>query len=76
MTTFLRVCADCEAETGALDRHDARKSHGLCQRHFVELLQQAGLEPEQISTAVNEMQPDGFCPDLGQAQQLELEAAR
>jgi hypothetical protein len=40
------------------------------------LLQQAGLEPEQISTAVNEMQPDGFCPDLGQAQQLELEAAR
>jgi hypothetical protein len=63
---LMRVCADCEFEAGAMDRGDAFKSHGLCQRHFVGLLTEAGLSSEKISEAVAEMGPEAFCPDLGE----------
>lgn len=61
---LIRACAACESEFGLLDRSDARKTHGVCRRHFRELLEQSGLGEVAITTEMAGMRAEAFCPDL------------
>ncbi len=59
-----RACANCEQEKGTLDRSDDTKSHGLCERHFMETLRNFGLSNEEIVEEIKEVSKKGFCQDL------------
>lgn len=61
-----RACANCEKELGILDRSDRTKSHGMCKRHFMEFVRDAGTPEDEIQQALKEFSTTGFCPDLQQ----------
>lgn len=60
--TIVRVCAACQpvgtAPMGAI------VSHGVCRRHFVAALREAGCRKELIAEMLAEMEPEAFCADL------------
>ena len=61
---MIRVCADCEMERGALDRSDPSKTHGVCLRHFVEFLLEAGTPWPEVRDGIDRVRAGGgFIPD-------------
>lgn len=62
--SLIRACAHCEGEFGILTRADETKTHGLCRRHFVALLESAAIPQADIQKAIAQAGPAAFCPDL------------
>lgn len=62
-----RACAACEREHGLLLFGHVNKSHGLCKRHAIDTLSEAGLPWAEIEDLVARIEGggEGWPPDLG-----------
>jgi hypothetical protein len=58
-----RVCSYCEQEGGPVNVVGV-KTHGICQRHWLEMAQQAGTPQEKIDRRLAD-QTKAFAPDTG-----------
>jgi len=75
---LIRMCANCQQEYG-LDIKGLQVSHGICNRHAVEMLKSIGAEGAARDFASKHSENDGL--DLSDAENLtkkkaELDAAR
>lgn len=59
-----RACANCEAERGTLNRADENTTHGICLKHFVASLLEAGQPWTAIREGIDIVNKgQGFVPE-------------
>ncbi len=56
---MIRVCANCELDRGTLDRTDPNKTHGICKKHFVQILLNDGYSWPVIREGIDEVNAGG-----------------